>query len=420
MPTSWSDFDQEIRGLIERGFPERDTPIIDVGAGAGKYRDLLHDYTDMTAVEVWEPYIGEYRLRERYRAVFCLDARSLTHTDEWCGYKLAIFGDVIEHMGWEYARIMLDAAQAAGCAQLVVVPFRYIQGEAQGNPHERHVQDDLTNELFLERYPGFACVVRNERLGLYVRDMVADRTRELEQPKVGELKLHFDASNVRLAIATPSYGGTVTTQYLVSLFETQADLNARRIHHRLLMIATASVEKARNMLVANFMATDCTHLLFIDVDQGWKPVNVLRLLTMDRDVIGIAARKKTTQPVWAVNFISDEALVENGAMEVAEVGTGFLMIQRTVIEQMFRAYPQFKIEVKGDAEEAEEIRPHYYALFQNELTQDGAYRSEDLTFCNRWREIGGRVWVDPHGDIVHVGTCEFRGALASLIQGELP
>ena len=43
---------------------------------------------------------------------------------------------------------------------IIGVPFLYPQDELYGNPWERHIQADLTEELFNERYPGFKMLVR--------------------------------------------------------------------------------------------------------------------------------------------------------------------------------------------------------------------------------------------------------------------
>ena len=54
-------------------------------------------------------------------------------------------------------------------ADLVVVgvPFLWPQGKCYGNDWEEHVQDDLTHELFMERYPGFELFMKKENYGWY-------------------------------------------------------------------------------------------------------------------------------------------------------------------------------------------------------------------------------------------------------------
>jgi hypothetical protein len=39
----------------------------------------------------------------------------------------------------------------------------------------------------------------------------------------------------------------------------------------------------------------------------------------------------------------------------------------------------------------------------------GHYLSEDYAFCQRWRSIGGTLWLDTRGELTHIGTHEFEG-----------
>ena len=75
-------------------------------------------------------------------------------------YDLIIFGDVIEHMTVERAQTVLERAQSRCRDMIIGVPFLYPQDELYGNPWERHIQSDLTAEIFNERYPGFELLVK--------------------------------------------------------------------------------------------------------------------------------------------------------------------------------------------------------------------------------------------------------------------
>lgn len=126
-----------------------DSEILDVGACDGKYRQLLFNYPNMDAVEVFEPNANA--IKTLYRNTYCLDISEFQYNH----YDLIIFGDVIEHMEVSKAKKVLQYATRRCHDMIVSVPFLYPQGELYGNPWERHIQDDLTPELFEERYPGF-------------------------------------------------------------------------------------------------------------------------------------------------------------------------------------------------------------------------------------------------------------------------
>lgn len=124
---------------------------LDVGACDGKWANLLNHHLVMDAVEIWKPNIIEWGLGARYRNVFNMDIADLEY--KW--YDLIIFGDVIEHMPVDRAQRVLDYARNRCYDMIIGVPYNYPQGEIYGNPYERHIQDDLTDETFNERYPGF-------------------------------------------------------------------------------------------------------------------------------------------------------------------------------------------------------------------------------------------------------------------------
>ena len=140
---------REVCGWVLSTFPG-DAEILDVGACDGLWRRLLPQYPDMDAVEAYWP--NALRLHGTgYRQVFSADIRNF----EYDHYDLIIFGDVIEHLPVKDAQAVLQYAWPRCRDMIVAVPWRYKQGEIYGNPYERHIQDDLTPELFAERYPGF-------------------------------------------------------------------------------------------------------------------------------------------------------------------------------------------------------------------------------------------------------------------------
>lgn len=155
--------------------------ILDVGACDGKYGKMLnHDYT-VDAVEVFEPNVERHNLCDIYDLVFVRDVRQFeygciaTHggVDNHsyytrCRYDLVIFGDVLEHMTEAEAIKVLDYAKEHSGAILVAVPFMWVQDAIYGNPYEKHIQDKLTHERFMELYKGFEPLVVYPNYGYYV------------------------------------------------------------------------------------------------------------------------------------------------------------------------------------------------------------------------------------------------------------
>ena len=125
---------------------------LDVGACDGIWQKLLGENFVMDAVEAFEPNAQKL---QGYRTVYNIDIDDLKY--EW--YDLIIFGDVIEHMEVEKAQRVLNYAYMRCEDMIVAVPWMYEQGELYGNKWEIHIQDDLTKEKFMERYPGFEPIV---------------------------------------------------------------------------------------------------------------------------------------------------------------------------------------------------------------------------------------------------------------------
>jgi len=164
MASSYTDFKEEIKEYIQNKF-NTDISILDVGAGSGTYQKLLSEYKNIDAVEIFEPNIEEYKLREKYRNVINADIRGLMYQD----YDLIIFGDIIEHLEISEARETLAYAYNHSKEVIVAVPYLYKQGIEYDNVYEIHKQDDLTNELFLERYPFMKLLIKNDRYGYYIK-----------------------------------------------------------------------------------------------------------------------------------------------------------------------------------------------------------------------------------------------------------
>ena len=140
----------EIVNWIRENFP-RGASCLDVGACDGKWSNLLRDYLIMDGVEAFEPNIINHNLKDKYHKIYNKDIANLHY--RW--YDLIIFGDVIEHMDVKKAQKVLKYANKR-CTDLIIgVPWQLKQDAIYGNPWEVHIQDDLTEELFRERYKGY-------------------------------------------------------------------------------------------------------------------------------------------------------------------------------------------------------------------------------------------------------------------------
>jgi hypothetical protein len=241
-----------------------------------------------------------------------------------------------------------------------------------------------------------------------------------------------------LTIATPCFGGQVSTIYASSLFSLQqavqklSNVNLK-VHLR---DGDALITRARANLVTLFLDDPAaTHLLFIDADIGFTPQHVFRLIESGADVVAgcypikqvnwdkvkrvVASGHPNLGPA-SLDYVleldnPDQVKVLNGFTRVRYAGTGFLMIRRHVLEKMC-AHPdyaplQFLREHSLDALAGS---PNRFALFECVIDRaTGTYLSEDFAFCKRWTDIGGEIWADLESRLDHVGPSVFRGDIAS-------
>lgn len=166
-----------------------------------------------------------------------------------------------------------------------------------------------------------------------------------------------------------------------------------------------SVERARNILTANFLETDCTHILFVDADIGFSAEDVARVSSHDLPIVGGMYPLKNLEPAvqWCGNGLQPgEAPVRgDGLTPVKYLGTGFLCIRRDVFETII-AHEGRAIAYRQD------FAPHRreYAFWRQGVCND-RFLTEDWMFCQRWRELGGEIFADTSVVLRHAGRAEW-------------
>ena len=259
-----------------------------------------------------------------------------------------------------------------------------------------------------------------------------------------EVKLE-DLRKEKIFIATPCYGGQLTEAYFRSTIRLLTFCNQHQIPIAFGTIANESlVTRARNVLVAYFLQSDFSRLMFIDADIEFQVEDVIKLIAHNKEVaVGTYPKKgvnwqriresvkQTEEPYddkaiasfgsdYAINFkfINREAkqiAIENGLIRLHDGATGFMMIKREVILKMIEKYPELKY--NNDLNTPPELNPHFYAFFDTMIDpKDRRYLSEDYTFSRRWQEIGGEIWLDPSISLNHYGSFNFQGNPQQIIQ----
>ena len=218
------------------------------------------------------------------------------------------------------------------------------------------------------------------------------------QVNIEELK------KTKVHICMPCYGGQLTESTFMSFIRWSNTARQLGINYTVETLTNESlISRARNTMVAKFLSNpDSTHLMFIDADIGWEPWHLLLLLHHDKDVIGGMYPLKGLPVKWCVNGIEGGEEEDMGRVqEVSKTGTGFMLIKRDVFEKLVD-HPA-TIPFINDIGLPEELNKDMRTFFDTDV-REGRYYSEDWTFCENWRDLGGKVWIDKRVLLKHTGT----------------
>jgi hypothetical protein len=211
----------------------------------------------------------------------------------------------------------------------------------------------------------------------------------------------------RIHICMPCYGGQLTESTFMSYIKWGNTCRQLGIDWTIETMTNESlISRARNTLVAKFLNTEnSTHLVFIDADIGWEPWHLLLLINHDVDVIGGLYPMKSLPVRWVVNGVENGAVSDDGnVVEVSKTGTGFMVVKRHVFDKL-QQHPAV-VPFKNDIGLPQELDPHMRTYYDTDV-REGRYYSEDWTFCENWRDLGGKVWVDKRVLLRHTGTYTF-------------
>jgi hypothetical protein len=241
---------------------------------------------------------------------------------------------------------------------------------------------------------------------------------------------------IHLVVATPCFGGQVSSIYASSIFQLQRAVRAKsNIELKVLMRdGDALITRARANLMTLFLDDPTTtHFLFVDADIGFEPEQVFRLIESGADMVAgvypikrinwdkarrVIENKRPKIPSATLDYVleindPDHVAVVNGFTRVRYAGTGFLMIRRHVFEKMCAAYASLQF-FREHSLDALAGSPNRFALFECMIDpKSGTYLSEDFAFCKRWTDMGGEIWADLQSRLDHVGPSVFHGDISS-------
>lgn len=269
-----------------------------------------------------------------------------------------------------------------------------------------------------------------------------------------------------LYVMTPMYGGGLTLNYHNSFI--RLVLLCRDLGIPIGWSNTFNeslISRARNRLADNFLkSSENTHAIFIDADIGFEPEDVMSMLEMDKDLLGVPCSKKSIrfdriqnaiarrvldwvhvmgngQPpermldLWkksgrafdpaelpriggdfVFNFLpfeGEKTITVNEPLEMKHVGTGLLMVKREVFLNFKKAYPDRWYESKADpASNPGQVHDFFKCGVNIESRE---YDSEDFWFVHDCIAMGYKVLLCPWVRTTHMGTNMFIGDMPAAL-----
>jgi len=261
----------------------------------------------------------------------------------------------------------------------------------------------------------------------------------------------------KLYILTPCYGSMCYVNFTCALIKT---IELFRYYNFPLQVEFCKndslVSRARNNLIAKALYDPATtHILFIDNDITWDPMDIFKLILSEKPLVGgiypmkhyfwdklVPKKQDGPTPVeefiqkknknehlskvitdeniiqynllkYNMNYMNDVISIQSNLTEVRHLATGFMMIRRPLLEAMMSAFPSTKYTDDVCFLEKEQNK-YAYALFDCGV-EDDHYYSEDWMFCHRWTKMGGKIYADVSISLVHTGIEDYKGCLISTL-----
>ena len=188
--------------------------------------------------------------------------------------------------------------------------------------------------------------------------------------------------------------------YADSLRRTEALLSQHGIDTLPIYLSyDALVQRARNDLVRIALDQGFDDLLFIDSDIEWEPEWAMALLAHDVDAVGAAYRKKTDEKeIYTVRAkLPIPVDLKTGLWIVDGIGTGFMRLSRRALQLLW------------DASEEYENEGRMCRWIFDVCVVDHQLVSEDNIVCEKLRQLGVKVHLDPSFTPTHIGIKKYRG-----------
>ncbi len=329
-----------------------------------------------------------------------------------------LFPEFIEHLYidsvWEY---LCAKAQCATILMEVMVKHEHVFKKAQANNGNMDHADKTHLSVYKKDWNNADEVATPAwHFGQWMaKHAEKDAQKLLDiQPKMG------------LMIATPSHDGNCAMGYALGLCDMAVYMASHNVYFEMARVVGSSlIPHARNSLVDMFLKSRCQKLLFVDSDQGFNKDAALHLFQSNKRIIaGITPHKR-----FPINFnfeplpddqkffksLSNKGPEEfteyankkadpKGEIEVNRVGTGFVMIDRSVFDLMAPLVADYApFDDKADITHKE-----FFRMGAVVGSTCNKFRGEDWLFCELAKQLKIPLYISVNAMVSHLGTYNFE------------
>lgn len=212
----------------------------------------------------------------------------------------------------------------------------------------------------------------------------------------------------KVIIGTPSHDGRLDVWYVNSLIQTLKHCPSDLQVDPIFVSFDSLVQRARNSTAKIAMDGQYDDLFFIDSDVEWHPDWFFKILSHPEDIVGAALVKKSEEESYTCK-ITNHNLKRNSRQDLIEVdgiGTGFLKISKKALTQLWQSSLPYKKE-EGKTEEER--------MIFDIAVKNGILISEDYIMCEKWKNMGNKIYMDPSFTINHVGPKKYTGNISNFL-----
>lgn len=205
------------------------------------------------------------------------------------------------------------------------------------------------------------------------------------------------------------YAAILSTKHKVRLFFNEND---------------SLISRVRNVHLSTFYYDFPDYDYFMSIDSDLEILNThstnnyfTKLVEHDLDFVGgLYSIKKEGEAKCSSILLDSAGTVpfDSGLKEVRWLSSGSWCMKRSAVEKMVDAYPDLAYD--GDDNMAgKKIHglyiPMLYDMLPGEFEVEKPFRkylSEDWSFCERWRKLGGTIFADTSIVMNHIGKYSYK------------